>query len=70
MTAIGIAVDKTQLLSGAATERHEHVQVDAVDAEIAASRPSSPPTTPAPRPPPLDRHDRLAKLQRLAYLRR
>lgn len=35
MTAIGIAVDKTQLLSGAATERHEHVQVDAVDAEIA-----------------------------------
>lgn len=34
MTSIGIAVDKTQLLSGAATERHEHVQVDAVDAEI------------------------------------
>lgn len=34
MTAIGIAVDKTQLLSGAATERHEHVQVDDIDAEV------------------------------------
>ena len=52
MTAIGIAADKTQLLSGAATERHEHVQVDAVDAEIARPRPRLAANDPSPEAAP------------------